>query len=51
MKCPIDGKRCYVKDPYKKGVVLNFIDDELPKKCRHGEFYSDTVCPAWRDKK
>jgi len=51
MKCPLDGKRCYVKDPYVKDVVYSFVGDEKPKVCRHGKFYSDTWCPAYGKRK
>jgi len=49
-KCPLDGKRCYIKDPYVR-MATCFIGEEKPKKCRHGEFYHDTWCPAFKDKK
>jgi len=42
--CPLDGKRCYVKDPYKNDPSLRLIGNE-PLRCRHGEFWDK--CPAW----
>ena len=48
MKCPLDGKRCYVKDPHTKDALIR----DLPCKCRHGEFYlGEQDCPAYRKKK
>ena len=36
VKCPIDGKRCYIH--YSKL-------DGLPIRCRHGTFLEGDLCP------
>lgn len=49
MKCPLDGKRCYVHDPYIEHATIR---KEKPCRCRHGLFYrGEQDCPAERKMK